>query len=256
MPGRSRLSAVHRAADGGARGPARRDHGAVGDTGRGGDRPFRHGAGAQGRSGAEVRLAAAGAGGRALAPEGRGAPGWAAFDAAAAAAGYAGERAAVLEAARLRLRPWARAAEPEAEDTGALLALARASRVDGGARGPREPARGWPDGRGRKVEESPNSREKWRRVTPARGNPRESATEIRPPDGFGPTARVKRWGKSPPRRRQRRWHGKPRQEQGQIGIARGPQGAQGTPARAIRVGCTSPSATAGPEEWSSAALGP
>ena len=72
--------------------------------------------------------------GRALAPEGRGAPGWAAFDAAAAAAGYAGERAAVLEAARLRLRPWARAAEPEAEDTGALLALARASRVDGGAR--------------------------------------------------------------------------------------------------------------------------
>jgi hypothetical protein len=34
-------------------------------------------------------------------------------------------------------------------------------------------------------------------------------------------ARVKRWGKSPPRRRQRRWHGKPRQEQGQIGVARG-----------------------------------
>ena len=71
---------------------------------------------------------------RALAPEGRGAPGWPAFDAAAEAAGYAGEREAVLAAARLRFRPWARATEPEAEDTGALLALVAASRVDGAAR--------------------------------------------------------------------------------------------------------------------------
>ncbi len=79
---------------------------------------------------------------------------------------------------------------------------------------------GWP--RSERVEESPDSRERWRRVTPARGNPRESATEMRPPEDFGPKARVKRWGKSPPRRRQRRRHGKPRLEQGQIGIARGP----------------------------------
>lgn len=30
-------------------------------------------------------------------------------------------------------------------------------------------------------------------------------------------ARVKRWGKSPPRFRQRKWHGKPHPEQGQLG---------------------------------------
>ena len=35
-----------------------------------------------------------------------------------------------------------------------------------------------------------------------------------------PEARVKGWGKSPPRRRQRRRHGKPRQEQCRIGTAR------------------------------------
>lgn len=43
---------------------------------------------------------------------------------------------------------------------------------------------GRPRGRGFSdpaLEESPDSRERWRRVTPARGNPRESATEIRPP---------------------------------------------------------------------------
>jgi N-acetylmuramoyl-L-alanine amidase len=68
------------------------------------------------------------AGGRAVWAEGTGAPGWAAFEAAAAAAGYAGGREAVLGAARLRFRPWARSAEPEAADTGALLALAEAMR--------------------------------------------------------------------------------------------------------------------------------
>jgi len=69
-------------------------------------------------------------GGRAVAAEGRGAPGWEAFGAAAAAAGYpsGGDRAALLAAARLRFRPWARGVEPEAEDTGALLALAAAAR--------------------------------------------------------------------------------------------------------------------------------
>jgi len=35
------------------------------------------------------------------------------------------------------------------------------------------------------LEESPDSRERWRRVTPARGDPRESATEKRPPAAPG-----------------------------------------------------------------------
>ena len=136
------LPAVPRAADGGARDVARRHPGAVGDPAVRGDRPFRHGAGAQGRSGAEVRLAAPGgaAGGRSGAAAGAGQAGWDAFRAAAMAAGYPGgagaaeEGAVLLTAARLRLRPWARSAEPEAEDTGALLALA-ALHVDATPRG-------------------------------------------------------------------------------------------------------------------------
>ena len=51
-------------------------------------------------------------------------------------------------------------------------------------------------------------------------NPRESATENRPP-GFAqadPLARVKRWGKSPPHPWQQGWHGKPHRVQGQIGM--------------------------------------
>ena len=58
----------------------------------------------------------------------------------------------------------------------------------------------------------------WRRVTPGQGNLTESATEKRPPV-FG-RVRVKRWGKSPPGGWQQRPHGKPRQEQCRIGIAR------------------------------------
>jgi N-acetylmuramoyl-L-alanine amidase len=47
-------------------------------------------------------------GGRAVWPEAaQGDGGWAAFEAAAAAFGYGGERAAVLAAFRLRFRPWA-----------------------------------------------------------------------------------------------------------------------------------------------------
>src|SRR5450830_843513 len=38
-------------------------------------------------------------------------------------------------------------------------------------------------------------------VTPTRGDPRDSATENRPPSDSGPAARVKRWGKSPPAHR-------------------------------------------------------
>ena len=47
-------------------------------------------------------------------------------------------------------------------------------------------------------EESPGSTAKRRRVTPAGGDPRDSATESKPPlSGAG---RVKGWGKSPPGR--------------------------------------------------------
>ena len=70
-------------------------------------------------------------------------------------------------------------------------------------------------------EESPGSTGTRCRVTPGGGDPRESATESKPPAGagFGPClrVRVKGCGKSAPRRRQRRWHGKPHREQDQVG---------------------------------------
>jgi len=50
------------------------------------------------------------------------------------------------------------------------------------------------------LEESPGSRWTGRRLTAARREPRESATESKPPEGFGPRVRVKGWGKSPPQR--------------------------------------------------------
>jgi N-acetylmuramoyl-L-alanine amidase len=65
-------------------------------------------------------------GGRAVWAEGEGAPGWDAFRAAATAAGYAAtgdDWPAVLAAVRLRFRPWAGGAAPEAADTGPLRAL-------------------------------------------------------------------------------------------------------------------------------------
>ncbi len=58
------------------------------------------------------------------------------------------------------------------------------------------------------------------RVTPGGGNAEESATERKPPSlcpSASPTVRVKGRGKSPPRPRQRGWHGKPHREQGRIG---------------------------------------
>jgi hypothetical protein len=63
-----------------------------------------------------------------------------------------------------------------------------------------------------------------RRITSGGGDPRESATERKPP-ASGP-ARVKGCGKSAPRRRQRRRHGKPRREQDRIGATRARQRAQ------------------------------
>jgi len=71
-------------------------------------------------------------------------------------------------------------------------------------------------------EESPGSTETRCRVTPGGGDPRESATESSLPAGSGPLrsglrVRVKGCGKSAPRRRRRRRHGKPHREQDQVG---------------------------------------
>lgn len=68
-------------------------------------------------------------------------------------------------------------------------------------------------------EESPDSTRQRCRVTPGQGNLTDSATENRPP--FFGRVRVKRWGKSPPRRWQQGRHGKPHWEQCQIGPPRG-----------------------------------
>jgi hypothetical protein len=71
------------------------------------------------------------------------------------------------------------------------------------------------------TEESPGSTEQRCRVTPGWGDPRESATENRPPFCFG-EARSKRGGKSAPRAWQQERHGKPHREQDRIGTAHGP----------------------------------
>lgn len=86
------------------------------------------------------------------------------------------------------------------------------------------------------------------RVTPGGGNPRESATENRPP--CIRRVRVKRWGKSPPGGWQQTPHGKPHREQCRIGIARGETRRAALPQQ-IRVGSLIRPVTAGPEEWSS-----
>ena len=69
-------------------------------------------------------------------------------------------------------------------------------------------------------------------------------------------ARVKRCGKSAPRRRQRRRHGKPHREQDRIGTARGFPRKRGMlrdpcPDPAVRVGCLRRRATGVAEEWPS-----
>src|SRR5271165_4377621 len=75
------------------------------------------------------------------------------------------------------------------------------------------------------AEESPGSKRMRRRIMSGGGDPRESATESKPPDrtplGLKRTARVKGCGKSAPRGRQRQRHGKPRREQDRIGATRG-----------------------------------
>ena len=64
--------------------------------------------------------------------------------------------------------------------------------------------------------------------------------------------RVKRCGKSAPRRRQRRRHGKPHREQDRIGTAR-EQSRDRCPDLAVRVGCFRRRATGVAEEWPSRA---
>ena len=93
---------------------------------------------------------------------------------------------------------------------------------------PHARTRGGPDGRrANPPEESPDSRKQRCRVTPGRGNPTDSATENRlprsPPEVrlWRNGEKVKRWGKSPPRRWQQWRHGKPHREQCRIGPPRG-----------------------------------
>ena len=66
-------------------------------------------------------------------------------------------------------------------------------------------------------------------------------------------ARVKGCGKSAPRRRQRRRHGKPRREQNRIGATRGALQRRKalSVGPAARVGCSRRPATGVPEEWPS-----
>ena len=94
------------------------------------------------------------------------------------------------------------------------------------------------------VEESPDSMERRCRVTPGRGDPTESATENRPPPPGA--ARVKRWGKSPPRTGQPGRHGKPHREQCRIGLARAPRRPGPLQPQQGRVGSWSPVGDGGP----------
>jgi hypothetical protein len=98
-----------------------------------------------------------------------------------------------------------------------------------------------------KAEESPGSTETRCRTTSGGGNPRESATENKPPQ----KVRVKWCGKSAPRAWQHGRHGKPHWEQNRIGAT---QGKPWIRLRIVaRVGCLSRPATAGREEWPSRA---
>ncbi len=93
------------------------------------------------------------------------------------------------------------------------------------------------------------------RVTPGGGNPRDSATENRQLWSHlwcaFVTAKVmvKRWGKSPPRERQRKRHGKPHREQCQIGTAR--RKAGGLEPEQSGLAARDRLVTGGLDEWSS-----
>ena len=86
----------------------------------------------------------------------------------------------------------------------------------------------------RRREESPGSTGIRCRVIPGGGDPRESATESRPPRRRG-GARVKGCGKSAPRRQRWRRQGKPHREQDRIGAEGAfPADTPGLIARGVR----------------------
>src|SRR5450432_1538647 len=96
------------------------------------------------------------------------------------------------------------------------------------------------------------------RITPGGGDPRDSATENEPlAFALGlRRVRVKRCGKSAPRVRQRKRHGKPHREQDRIGTATRvvrceAKTPQGYVRLAVRVGCSRQRANVVPEEWPS-----
>jgi hypothetical protein len=104
------------------------------------------------------------------------------------------------------------------------------------------------------MEESPGSTGIRCRLTAGGGDPRESATENKPPEDHGKPwakARVKRCGKSAPRGWQQQRQGKPHREQDRVGAAgrvlrhRG----QGHSRPAARVGRARRAVTRVPEEW-------
>jgi len=102
-------------------------------------------------------------------------------------------------------------------------------------------------------EESPGSMDMRCRIMSGGGDPRESATESKPPPRLRlRRARVKRCGKSAPRGRQRTRHGKPHREQNRIGAARR-EISGSMSGSAARVGCSRRRATGVPEEWPSRA---
>ncbi len=115
---------------------------------------------------------------------------------------------------------------------------------------------GWPPlffGTG---EESPGSMEIRCQLTAGGGDPRESATESKPPDRASHQERVKGCGKSAPVLQQCGTHGKPHREQNLIGmVGRMLRHCRQAGFRAtIRVGCRRRPATGVPDEWSSSAV--
>jgi hypothetical protein len=99
-------------------------------------------------------------------------------------------------------------------------------------------------------EESPGSKETRWRLTAAGGDPRDSATENKPP--VRAWVRVKRCGKSAPRGWQHPRQGKPHREQDQIGVAACGATWHGARFHAVtRVGCYRRLATAVADEWPS-----
>ncbi len=114
-----------------------------------------------------------------------------------------------------------------------------------------------PDGRCRRrtVEESPGSTGIRCRPTAGGGDPRDSATENKPPaqgPQGAPRARAKRCGKSAPRPWQQGRQGKPHREQDRIGTVAAVR-VQGHSRLAVRVGRVRRVVRRVPEEWSSRA---